>query len=83
MIYDQESSKYIAYLRPLSVKEKVMAAYQHERDAAERKLKKETMKEEKRWYANWDDALPAIMVDTMDLRDKIHARKYRQQHDLE
>ena len=56
--------------------------YQKEMEKTEALKKKEMQKEEKRWYGNWEDALPALYMDTQDLREKLHAAKYRQEHGL-
>ena len=82
MIYLQGSPKYQNYLRRLTLKEKMASIYQKEIEKAEALKKKEMQKEEKRWYSNWEDALPALYMDTQDLREKLHAAKYRQEHGL-
>ncbi len=82
MIYLQGSPKYQNYLRRLTLKEMMASIYQKEIEKAEALTKREMQKEEKRWHSNWEDALPALYMDTQDLREKLHAAKYRQEHGL-
>jgi hypothetical protein len=70
-------------LRQLSAKEKVNAIYQHGQEETKAASRKAEEIELKLNYKDWGQILPKLYLDTYDLRQKLHAQKYRELRGIE
>ena len=77
MIYDPKQQKFRSYLRRLTKAERVYATYAREMQNAELDREKKMKREERRWYGNWDTALPALYMDMVENRKNIEFENWR------
>ena len=80
MIYDQQCPKFRYYLRQRTKAEHVASVYHREMEKIENAREKAKAKELSRWYSNWDNAAPALLVDMIDQRKEIEYRKWLKKH---